>query len=155
MIYTLINNPFFLNALIAAVLAAILCSMIGTYVVTRRMVIMGGGMAHASLGGVGLGAYFGFSPLLGAAAFCLLSGFGIRRLSRLGGELALAAAHFHPEGRGIGLQAAPVTLQGSGLQNTVICALVHPGLQIAQSSHSHLLYSSQRDKKPIIFNLSL
>ena len=54
---------------------------------TRRMVIMGGGMAHASLGGVGLGAYFGFSPLLGAAAFCLLSGFGIRRLSRLGGEL--------------------------------------------------------------------
>ena len=51
MIYSLINNPFFLNALIAAVLAAVLCSMIGTYVVTRRMVIMGGGMAHASLGG--------------------------------------------------------------------------------------------------------
>ena len=71
MIYSLIHNPFFLNALIAAVLAAVLCSMIGTYVVTRRMVIMGGGMAHASLGGVGLGAYFGFSPLIGAAAFCL------------------------------------------------------------------------------------
>lgn len=49
--------------------------------VTRRMVIAGGGMAHASLGGVGMGAYFGFSPLLGAAVFASLSGFGIKWLS--------------------------------------------------------------------------
>ena len=110
MIYTLINNPFFLNALIAAVLAAILCSMIGTYVVTRRMVIMGGGMAHASLGGVGLGAYFGFSPLLGAAAFCLLSGFGIRRLSRLGGEREDAAvAMLWTLGMSVGIVFAGLT----------------------------------------------
>lgn len=45
------------------------------------MVIAGGGMAHASLGGVGMGAYFGFSPLLGAAVFASLSGFGIKWLS--------------------------------------------------------------------------
>ncbi len=58
--------------------------MVGTYVVTRRTVIAGGGMAHASLGGVGLGAYFGFSPLLGAAGFALLSGLGIDYLSHRG-----------------------------------------------------------------------
>ena len=110
MIYSLIHNPFFLNALIAAVLAAVLCSMIGTYVVTRRMVIMGGGMAHASLGGVGLGAYFGFSPLLGAAAFCLLSGFGIRRLSRLGGEREDAAvAMLWTLGMSVGIVFAGLT----------------------------------------------
>lgn len=56
--------------------------MVGTYVVTRRMVIVGGGMAHASLGGVGIGAYFGFSPLAGAAGFALLSGLGIEVLTR-------------------------------------------------------------------------
>lgn len=39
-------------------------------------------MAHASLGGVGLGAYFGFSPLAGAALFAVASGFGIRWLGR-------------------------------------------------------------------------
>lgn len=50
--------------------------------VTRRMVIAGGGMAHASLGGVGMGAYFGFSPLLGAAAFAVVSGWVIRWLSQ-------------------------------------------------------------------------
>ena len=72
---------FFQNALMGALLASILCAIIGTYIVTRRLVIVGGGMAHASLGGVGLGAYFGFSPLLGAALFSILTGFGIRHLS--------------------------------------------------------------------------
>lgn len=77
----LLTYTFFQNALIGALLASVLCAIIGTYVVTRRMVIAGGGMAHASLGGVGMGAYFGFSPLLGAALFALLSGLGIRWIS--------------------------------------------------------------------------
>ena len=38
-------------------------------------------MAHASLGGVGLGAYFGFPPLWGATLFALGSGLCIRWLS--------------------------------------------------------------------------
>lgn len=71
---------FFQNALAGAFLASMLCAIIGTYMVTRRTVIAGGGMAHASLGGVGMGAYFGFSPLLGAATFAVLSGFGIKWL---------------------------------------------------------------------------
>ncbi len=73
---------FFQNALLGGLLASLLCAMVGAYVVTRRMVIVGGGMAHASLGGVGLGAYCGFSPLLGAALFALLSGWGIEAVSR-------------------------------------------------------------------------
>ncbi len=78
---SLLAYAFFRNALLGSLLASLLCAMIGTYVVTRRTVIAGGGVAHASLGGVGLGAYFGFSPLLGAALFALLTGFGIEMLS--------------------------------------------------------------------------
>lgn len=77
----ILSYSFFQNALIGSLLASILCAIIGTYMVTRRMVIAGGGMAHASLGGVGMGAFFGFSPLLGAAAFATLSGFVIKWLS--------------------------------------------------------------------------
>lgn len=77
----ILTYAFFQNALVGALLASVLCAIVGTYVVTRRMVITGGGMAHASLGGVGMGAYFGFSPLLGAAVFAVVSGFGIRWLS--------------------------------------------------------------------------
>lgn len=78
----LISYTFFQNALSGAFLASLLCAVVGTYVVTRRMVIAGGGMAHASLGGVGLGAFFGFSPLIGAAIFAVGSGFTINWLSR-------------------------------------------------------------------------
>lgn len=81
----LLRYAFVQNALIGALLASCLCGMVGTYVVSRRLVIAGGGMAHASLGGVGIGAYFGFSPLLGAALFAVASGFSIDALSRRGG----------------------------------------------------------------------
>lgn len=74
----ILTYTFFQNALLGALLASVLCAVVGTYVVSRRMVIVGGGMAHASLGGVGMGAYFGFPPLLGAAIFAVASGFGIR-----------------------------------------------------------------------------
>ncbi len=76
----MLQYQFFQNALAGVLLASVLCAIIGTYMVTRRTVIAGGGMAHASLGGVGMGAYFGFSPLIGAAAFAVLSGFGIKWL---------------------------------------------------------------------------
>lgn len=78
----MLHYTFFQHALIGSLLCCIICAMIGTYIVTRRMVIAGGGMAHAALGGVGIGAYFGFSPLWGAAAFALLSGLGIEALTR-------------------------------------------------------------------------
>lgn len=77
----ILQYTFFQNALLGALLASVLCALTGTYVVTRRLVIAGGGMAHASLGGVGLGAYFGFPPLWGAALFAIASGLCIDRLS--------------------------------------------------------------------------
>lgn len=84
MILQLMHHTFFQHALLAAVLAATLCGMVGTYVVTRRLVFVGGGIAHASLGGVGLGAWLGFSPMLGATAFALVSGWSIQWLGRHG-----------------------------------------------------------------------
>lgn len=78
----ILHYAFFQHALLGSLLASILCALVGTYVVTRRMVIAGGGMAHASLGGVGVAAYLGVSPLAGAAVAAVVSGFGIRWLSR-------------------------------------------------------------------------
>ncbi len=77
----ILGYTFFQHALLGGLLASLLCAMVGTYMVTRRRVIAGGGVAHASLGGVGLGAYFGFPPLLGAAGFALFSAFSVDWLS--------------------------------------------------------------------------
>lgn len=78
----LFHYTFVRLAVAAALLAGVLCACVGTYVVTRRMSLVSGGIAHSSLGGVGLGAWAGFPPEIGAAAFALLSGFAIRWLSR-------------------------------------------------------------------------
>lgn len=78
----LLGYTFFRYALVAALLTGVLCACVGTYVVTRRMSLVSGGIAHSSLGGVGMGAWLGFSPVAGAAVFALLSGFVIRWLSR-------------------------------------------------------------------------
>lgn len=78
----ILHYDFVWHALATGVLISVLCGVVGTYVVTRRLVFIGGGIAHASLGGVGMGAFFGFSPMLGAMAFALGSAFGIKSLSR-------------------------------------------------------------------------
>jgi len=78
----LITYDFFRNALLAALLAAISCGIIGTYIVSRRMVFISGGITHASFGGIGIGYYFGFNPIVGAALFAVLSALGIEYSSR-------------------------------------------------------------------------
>ena len=78
----LLTYDFFRNALVAALLAAISCGIIGTYIVSRRMVFISGGITHASFGGIGIGYYFGFNPIVGAAVFAVLSALGIEFSSR-------------------------------------------------------------------------
>lgn len=78
----ILEYTFFQHALVGGLLACLLCAMVGTYVVTRRMVIAGGGMAHASLGGVGISAWMGLPPLPGAAVFAVATGLAIDRLAR-------------------------------------------------------------------------
>ena len=62
--------------------ASIACGIIGTYIVTRRLVFISGGITHASFGGIGIGLYTGISPILGAAIFSVLSAFGVEWLSK-------------------------------------------------------------------------
>jgi zinc transport system permease protein len=45
------------------------------------MVFLSGGITHASFGGIGIGYYAGFNPVLGAALFGILSALGVEFLS--------------------------------------------------------------------------
>jgi zinc transport system permease protein len=80
----LFHYTFFTNALLAALLSAISCGIIGTYIVSRRMVFIGGGITHASFGGIGIAYYLGLNPILGAAVFAVLSAFGINYFTQRG-----------------------------------------------------------------------
>lgn len=61
------------EALGAALLASLLCGFVGTVVVLRRLVALGGGIAHAAFGGVGMALLLGFDPRLGAAGVAALA----------------------------------------------------------------------------------
>ncbi len=78
----LLTYDFFRHAIFAAVLAAVSCGVIGTYVVSKRVVFISGGITHASFGGIGMGYFFGINPILGAAVFAVLSALGIEYASR-------------------------------------------------------------------------
>ena len=78
----LFQYTFFQHALWGSLFASIACGIIGTYIVTRRLVFISGGITHASFGGIGIGLYTGISPLLAAAIFSILSAFGVEWLSK-------------------------------------------------------------------------
>ncbi len=71
---------FLRSALLAGLLASIACGVVGSYVVTRRISYIAGGIAHCILGGMGLARYLNvvhgwrwLTPLQGAVAAALLA----------------------------------------------------------------------------------
>lgn len=77
-----LQYEFMRNALLAGLLAAIACGIIGTYVIVKRMVFISGGIAHASFGGIGLGYLLGINPVLGALFFAIASALGMGLVTR-------------------------------------------------------------------------
>ena len=75
---------FLTNAFIASILSGITCGIIGSYIVTRRIVFLSSGITHASFGGLGIALYAGINPILGALCFAALSSVGIEFASRRG-----------------------------------------------------------------------
>ena len=69
----ILNYTFFQNALLGVLFVSLASAIIGTYVVSRRMVFITGGITHACFGGLGLGFYLGISPIAVAGVFAVAS----------------------------------------------------------------------------------
>lgn len=72
---------FFQNALLGVVIVSIMSAMIGTYIITRRLMFITGGVTHACFGGLGLGYYLGVSPIFMAGVFAVASSLGVEWLT--------------------------------------------------------------------------
>ena len=77
-----LQYEFMRNALLAAMLASVACGIIGVYVVTKKMVFISGGIAHASFGGIGLGYFLGIDPVLGVVPFSIASALTMGVISK-------------------------------------------------------------------------
>lgn len=73
---------FFQNAILGALLVSICCGILGTYIVARRLVFICGGITHASFGGLGLGFFAGWNPIVTAMLFSILSALGVEKLAK-------------------------------------------------------------------------
>ncbi|MGD9366606.1 MAG: metal ABC transporter permease [Desulfobacteraceae bacterium] len=62
---------FMRNALLAGLMASVICAIMGTLVVVHRVVFLSGGIAHASYGGIGLSFFMGWPYLVGTMGFAL------------------------------------------------------------------------------------
>ncbi|MCF7923580.1 MAG: metal ABC transporter permease [Candidatus Izimaplasma sp.] len=77
MFKALFEYQFLQNALFATILASIVGGLVGVIIVEKKLVMMTGGIAHTSYGGVGLGYLVGFEPIFGAFMFSIVAALGI------------------------------------------------------------------------------
>ncbi|HBR08559.1 MAG TPA: hypothetical protein DD735_06655 [Clostridiales bacterium] len=84
MIQALFEYRFLQNALYAGILASVVCGIIGVIIVEKKLVMMSGGIAHTSYGGVGLGYLLGFEPIIGAFLFSVCAALGIGYIKKRG-----------------------------------------------------------------------
>lgn len=91
--WELLNLPFMQRALLAAVFTGLAAPAIGTYLVQRRMALMGDGIGHVAVTGVAIGLFTGASPtwtaVLVAVAGAILIEV-IRERGHANGDVALA-----------------------------------------------------------------
>ena len=73
---------FMQRALLAATFAALVCSVVGVFVVLRGMAFMGDAVAHSSLAGMSVAYLFGGSIFWGAFAWALPASLAITFISR-------------------------------------------------------------------------
>ncbi len=78
---------FMRNALMAGLIASVICGVIGTLIVVNRLVFLSGGVAHSAYGGIGLAFFLGLPYLLGATVFAF------------GSAMIMAAVSLHSKER--------------------------------------------------------
>ena len=78
---SIFQYEFIIKGLLGAIFASITAGLAGTYIVSKRMVFLSGGITHASFGGIGIGYFIGINPVIGAAVFGIMSALGVEYLS--------------------------------------------------------------------------
>ena len=93
----ILSYPFMQRALIAALLTGLIAPAIGTYVVQRRLSLLGDGLGHVALAGVGLALLTGTAPIPLAVAACVAGAVIVEVLRQRGkatGDVGLAVLFY-------------------------------------------------------------
>lgn len=89
----ILTYSFMQRALISGIAIALLCSVVGLFLVLRRYSLFGDAVAHSSFGGIALGLLVGIYPMWTAYIISLASAFVITRIKQkfdISGEASVA-----------------------------------------------------------------
>ena len=110
-----LDLEFMQRALLAALITGITAPAIGTYIVQRRLSLLGDGLGHLAVAGVGLAMLTGAAPLPLAIVVCVVGAVVIELLRESGraqGDVGLAILFYG--GLSGGLLLAGLAGQGAG-----------------------------------------
>ncbi|MFW6599304.1 metal ABC transporter permease [Propionibacteriaceae bacterium Y2011] len=105
----MLSMPFMQRALLAALLTGLLAPSIGTYIVQRRLSLLGDGLGHVAIAGVGLAFITSTSPLIMAVVVAVLGALLIETLRQRGqasGDVGLAILFYGGLATGVLLAGA-------------------------------------------------
>lgn len=117
-----LQYAFMQRALLAALLVGLAAPAVGTYLVQRRMALMGDGIGHVALTGVALGFLVGTAPVGTAVIVAVLGAIAIeyvRSRGKASGDVALALLFYG----GIATGVLLISLSTSGTSATLITYL--------------------------------
>ncbi|MBB1484761.1 metal ABC transporter permease [Tessaracoccus sp. MC1865] len=110
----ILSLPFMQRALVAAMLSGLIAPAIGTFIVQRKMSLLGDGLGHVAIMGVGLALMTGSAPLPIAVVTCVIGAIVVELLRQHGkasGDLALAILFYG--GLASGVLMAGIAGQGA------------------------------------------
>ncbi|WJY54743.1 metal ABC transporter permease [Streptomyces chengbuensis] len=113
MIMEFLQDPFMQRALLAAVLVGVTAPAVGIHLVQRRQALMGDGIGHVALTGVGLGFLLSTNPVWMATLVAVVGSVAmelIRAYGRTRGDIALAMLFYGGMAGGVML----MNLSGTG-----------------------------------------
>lgn len=80
MLFDLFQYGFMQRSLISAVAIAVICSIVGLFLVLKRHSLFGDALAHVAFGGIALGLFTGIYPIWTAYIVAILSAVGVNKL---------------------------------------------------------------------------
>ena len=122
---------FMQRALVAGVIVGVFAPMIGTFLVQKRISLIGDGIGHVAFAGVGAGLLLSVWPVWTALSFAIVGALGVewlRSRKKASGDLALALFFYS----GIALGVVLVSL-GGGLNANLLTYLFGQPLTVNDS----------------------
>lgn len=91
-LFDLLHYSFIQKAFLAGSFIAVICSILGLFLVLRKMSLIGDGLSHVSFGAIALGLFFGLYPFYVAIPIVMISSLLILKISekaRVYGDAAI------------------------------------------------------------------